>query len=77
MAEEVIVDALPYIDQGYEEQGVREAVRAFFLISNSKTVSLSIFQFWNSFFRLCSWLKKKPDDLGQQRTTWSIYHLLN
>lgn len=26
MADEVVVDALPYIDQGYEEQGVREAV---------------------------------------------------
>ncbi|KAK7574448.1 hypothetical protein V9T40_011639 [Parthenolecanium corni] len=25
MADEVVVDALPYIDQGYEEQGVREA----------------------------------------------------
>lgn len=24
---EVIVDALPYIDQGYDEPGVREAVR--------------------------------------------------
>lgn len=29
-AEEVIVDALPYIDQGYEEQGVREAVCILF-----------------------------------------------
>lgn len=27
MAGEVIVDALPYIDQGYDEPGVREAVR--------------------------------------------------
>lgn len=26
MAGEVIVDALPYIDQGYDEPGVREAV---------------------------------------------------
>lgn len=26
MAGEVIVDALPYIDQGYDEAGVREAV---------------------------------------------------
>lgn len=26
MAGEVFVDALPYIDQGYEEQGVRDAV---------------------------------------------------
>lgn len=27
MAGEVVVDALPYIDQGYDEPGVREAVR--------------------------------------------------
>ena len=27
MAGEIIVDALPYIDQGYDEPGVREAVR--------------------------------------------------
>lgn len=26
MAGEVIVDALPYIDQGYDDTGVREAV---------------------------------------------------
>jgi pre-mRNA-splicing factor SPF27 len=26
MSGEVIVDALPYIDQGYDEPGVREAV---------------------------------------------------
>ena len=27
MAGEVVVDALPYFDQGYDEPGVREAVR--------------------------------------------------
>lgn len=32
MAGEVVVDALPYIDQGYDEPGVREAVRFFFLM---------------------------------------------
>lgn len=30
MAGEVIVDALPYIDQGYDEPGIREAVRHFY-----------------------------------------------
>lgn len=29
MAGEVIVDALPYIDQGYDEPGIREAVSIF------------------------------------------------
>lgn len=29
MAGEVIVDALPYIDQGYDDPGVREAVSWF------------------------------------------------
>nr|CAD7425518.1 unnamed protein product [Timema monikensis] len=28
MAGEVVVDALPYIDQGYDEPGVREAAKA-------------------------------------------------
>ena len=28
MAGEVVVDALPYFDQGYDETGVREAVRS-------------------------------------------------
>jgi hypothetical protein len=27
MAGEVVVDALPYFDQGYDETGVRDAVR--------------------------------------------------
>ena len=30
MAGEVIVDALPYIDQGYDEPGVRDAVSYIF-----------------------------------------------
>ena len=29
----LLVDALPYIDHGYDEPGVREAVRAFLLDS--------------------------------------------
>jgi len=29
MTNEVIVDALPYIDQGYDEPGIREAVSIF------------------------------------------------
>jgi hypothetical protein len=29
MAGEVVVDALPYIDQGYDEPGVREAVGVY------------------------------------------------
>lgn len=29
MAGEVVVDALPYIDQGYDEPGVREAVSLY------------------------------------------------
>lgn len=29
MSGEVVVDALPYIDQGYDEPGVREAVCSF------------------------------------------------
>lgn len=29
MADEVIVDALPYIDHGYDDVGVRESVLGF------------------------------------------------
>ena len=32
MAGEVIVDALPYIDQGYDNPGVREAVSIFKIV---------------------------------------------
>lgn len=32
MAGEVIVDALPYIDQGYDDPGVREAVIIIYVI---------------------------------------------
>lgn len=32
MAGEVVEDALPYIDQGYDEPGVREAVSSFQMI---------------------------------------------
>ena len=28
----ILVDALPYIDHGYDEPGVREAVRFFFIL---------------------------------------------
>lgn len=36
MAGEVVVDALPYIDQGYDEPGVREAVSVTSYISSSE-----------------------------------------
>lgn len=35
MAGEVIVDALPYIDQGYDEPGIREAVSIHLLTITS------------------------------------------
>ena len=31
MSGDIVVDALPYIDQGYDEPGVREAVRDLFI----------------------------------------------
>lgn len=34
MAGEVVVDALPYIDQGYDEPGVREAVSTVIRINS-------------------------------------------
>ena len=32
MAGEVVVDALPYFDQGYDESGVKEAVCCYFIL---------------------------------------------
>lgn len=32
MAGEVLVDALPYIDQGYDDPGVREAVSTMIIL---------------------------------------------
>lgn len=49
MESEVLVDALPYFDQGYEEPGVREAVSfpiyylRFPIIVPNQTISGSIF----------------------------------
>ena len=40
MAGEVVVDALPYIDQGYDEPGVREAV--CILLNTWKTVNIKL-----------------------------------
>jgi hypothetical protein len=36
MAGEVVVDALPYFDQGYDEPGVRDAVRNSFYVASAK-----------------------------------------
>ena len=38
MAENVVVDALPYIDLGYDEPGVREAVSKNFMHRQTLTL---------------------------------------
>lgn len=43
MAGEVIVDALPYIDQGYDDPGVREAVRNLTILNNCRFTFLIFF----------------------------------
>lgn len=40
MAGEAVVDALPYIDQGYDEPGVREAVSKTFVFSQFMRISM-------------------------------------
>lgn len=40
MSGEVLVDALPYIDQGYDEPGVREAVNDEIFIINRVNIKL-------------------------------------
>lgn len=51
MAGEVLVDALPYIDQGYDDPGVREAVSMrpyyFHLLEPTISPQLEIFQLGN------------------------------
>lgn len=61
MAGEVIVDALPYIDQGYDDPGVREAV--------SKTIlKPKVYPPNNlSFYRHLLWWKKSVVAIDQQK----------
>ena len=42
MAGEVVVDALPYFDQGYDETGVRDAVRKYYKCTHSVFVPISV-----------------------------------
>lgn len=52
MAGEVLVDALPYIDSGYDEAGVKQSVCLFKYINNN-------FNFFKSFNKLLKYLKKR------------------
>lgn len=55
MAGEVIVDALPYIDQGYEEPGVRDAVsnRVPFLLQLNKISSVKNWRIYIIYIKKC------------------------
>lgn len=60
MAGEVIVDALPYIDQGYDDPGVREAVSSkIYIRIKSQTT--------NNAFRHLLWWKRNADATDPQR----------
>lgn len=65
MAGEVVVDALPYIDQGYDEPGVREAVSSFNFLSISRNFPYK----HKTFFRLLLWWKKNVDVTDPLKTT--------
>lgn len=71
VAGEVVVDALPYFDQGYEAPGVREAVSAGCVRwGRPRRAALSrrdpgLF----SFFRLRPWWRRKRADTDLPRTT--------
>lgn len=43
MAEEIAVDALPYIDLGYDEPGVRESVSFFVLTRKTQLLIITDF----------------------------------
>jgi len=43
MADEVIVDALPYIDHGYDDVGVRESVYEMVFCFKNPVIIISLF----------------------------------
>ena len=59
----LLVDALPYIDHGYDEAGVREAVSREYIRID---IGISV----NLFSRHWLWLKKKLGDTDPRKTTW-------
>lgn len=71
MAEtQVLVDALPYIDQGYDDTGVREMVTAMVEEETryfKEKVILAFVTFPNHKNALFS------DDIVQPKTIWKIY----
>ena len=68
MSDEVVVDALPYIDQGYDEPGVRDAVSiSGNFPSFNENFSLLLFLSVLYLIRLYKWSKKKPDVLDLRK----------
>ena len=77
MSNDIQLDALPYIDQGYEEPGVREAVRKALEGSPNKGASFILINASPGPLRLCGWWKKKRVATGPPRTTWTFSHCQN
>lgn len=68
MISEVLVDALPYIDLGYDDPGVREAVRI--ICYNLFTCLIYLFTLvFVIILRRLEWLKKNVGDINLQKTT--------
>ena len=68
MISEVLVDALPYIDLGYDDPGVREAVSI--IRYNWKRVFIfCLLKLLLLFLRLLEWLKKNAADINLQKIT--------
>lgn len=70
MNTEVLVDALPYFDIGFDDPGVRETVNKckIYICLHS----ISIFQKY--FFRLSRWLMKNAVDISQPKIILNIFH---
>lgn len=70
-AKNELVDALPYIDGGYEEPGVRDAVCLLFeQLIKSKSMWIIVWIYLIE--RFCQWLKKKRSDTNPLKIIWNF-----
>ena len=72
MAGEVVVDALPYFDQGYDETGVREAVCILILILQLSGILKKICK---SLYFNCNLLSLTSHQIGAPVNVLCIKHL--
>ncbi len=65
MAGEVLIDALPYIDLGYDEPGVKQLVIKILNFELKSSYLISNLSLKN---RRCHWSRKNANAISQQKT---------